>query len=106
MGFFDFLFKSSDNSELKTLLQSGAAVVIDVRTRGEFSGGHVADSVNIPLDEVPQQIEKIKNMGKPIVFCCRSGARSGQATSFAKAQGVENVHNGGSWTTVNGLINN
>ena len=54
-------------------------IIIDVRTREEFMGGHVAGSKNIPLLEILEHEEELKKMVKPIIFCCVSGARSGQA---------------------------
>lgn len=74
--------------------------IIDVRTPAEFSGGHVAGSINIPLQEVPRRVEEIKALDQPIIFCCASGARSGQATAFFKNLGV-NCENGGGWMDVN-----
>ena len=74
--------------------------VIDVRTPAEFMGGHVAGSVNIPLQEITKRLAEIKAMEQPIILCCASGNRSGQAASFLKNQGV-NCENGGSWTEVN-----
>jgi rhodanese-related sulfurtransferase len=75
------------------------AIIIDVRSRGEFSSGHVAGSINIPLQEIPERIEEIKAMNQPIVLCCASGNRSGQATYFLKSAGIA-CENGGSWLDV------
>jgi phage shock protein E len=74
--------------------------IIDVRTRAEFNGGHVNGSINIPLQEITEHIEEIKNMEQPIIFCCASGGRSGQATHYFKSLGVK-CENGGSWLDVN-----
>jgi rhodanese-related sulfurtransferase len=74
--------------------------VVDVRTRAEYSGGHVNGSVNIPLQEITSHIEEIKAMEQPIIFCCASGGRSGQATQYFKSLGVK-CENGGSWLDVN-----
>ncbi len=84
---------------IETLIKKGEATIIDVRSPGEFMGGHVAGSINIPLQEVPARIEEFKNM-KNIVLCCASGNRSGQATAFLKQHGIDCV-NGGSWLDVN-----
>lgn len=86
------------------LLKSAQAVVVDVRTPGEYMGGHVAGSINIPLNEVPARVDEFKDMGK-VVLCCASGGRSGQATMFLQQYGIECV-NGGSWLDVNYLKNN
>jgi rhodanese-related sulfurtransferase len=67
---------------------------------GEFMGGNVANSTNIPLSEIPNRVEEIKALKMPLILCCASGNRSGQATQFLKAQGID-CHNGGSWTNVN-----
>jgi rhodanese-related sulfurtransferase len=74
--------------------------VVDVRTRAEYSGGHVNGSVNIPLQEITNHIEEIKAMEQPIIFCCASGGRSYQATQYFKSLGVK-CENGGSWLDVN-----
>jgi phage shock protein E len=75
--------------------------IVDVRTPGEFMGGHVAGSINIPLNEIPQRVSELKSMKQPIVLCCASGGRSGQATAFLQQHGI-NCENGGSWLDVNG----
>lgn len=89
---------------LETLLKSPDKSIVDVRTAAEFMGGHVADSVNIPLNEVPQNLQAFKRMAKPIVLICASGMRSAQATQYLAAQGIEQCYNGGSWLVVNGLV--
>lgn len=77
--------------------------VIDVRTPAEFMGGHVVGSKNIPLQEILEHVEEIKKMEQPLVFCCASGNRSGQAASYFKSLGVA-CENGGSWMEVQGNL--
>lgn len=74
--------------------------IVDVRTRGEFMGGHVAGSINIPLQEIQQRLDEIKALPQPIVLCCASGNRSGQAAAFLQNGGIA-CENGGSWMEVN-----
>ncbi|MCB0395791.1 MAG: rhodanese-like domain-containing protein [Flavobacteriales bacterium] len=74
--------------------------IIDVRTPGEFMGGNVAGSINIPLQELPERLNEIKSMSQPVVLCCASGMRSEKATSYLKGYGI-NCENGGSWMDVN-----
>jgi len=81
-------------------LKKQGAPVVDVRTPEEFSEGHIDGSVNIPLHEVPQRIDEIKALQQPILLCCASGNRSGQAAKFLSNHGVE-CYNGGSWTALN-----
>ncbi|MDE3236410.1 MAG: rhodanese-like domain-containing protein [Bacteroidota bacterium] len=80
-------------------------VIVDVRTPGEFMGGNVAGSINIPLNEIPGRIDEIKQIGQPIVLCCASGARSAQATMYLRNLGIE-CENGGSWLAVNFAFQN
>ena len=75
--------------------------IIDVRTPGEFMGGHVSGSINIPLQEIQNRADEIKALSQPIVLCCASGMRSGQATVYLKSLGVDSK-NGGSWLDING----
>ncbi|MBT8327105.1 MAG: rhodanese-like domain-containing protein [Bacteroidia bacterium] len=84
---------------IQDLLDQGGTIV-DVRTPGEFMGGNVVGSINIPLSEVAQRVEEFKNLNAPVLLCCMSGARSGQATGFLQAQGVE-CYNAGGWMELN-----
>jgi phage shock protein E len=78
--------------------------VLDVRTRQEFSGGHVAGSINIPLNELPTRLDEVKALAQPLLLCCASGMRSGQAESVLRAQGIP-CENGGGWMQVNARLN-
>lgn len=98
---FSFLRKllgDSGSSPLTPFLNDGA-IILDVRTEGEFDLGHVKGSLNLPLDEVRGQIAKLKKAGKPVIACCRSGRRSGIATVWLQQAGIRSI-NGGAWTTV------
>ncbi|MFN8294843.1 MAG: rhodanese-like domain-containing protein [Chitinophagales bacterium] len=79
--------------------------IIDVRSYGEFMGGHVAGSINIPLQEIQQRLDEIKSLPQPIILCCASGNRSGQAMMFLRNQGID-CENGGSWLSVNHAMQN
>jgi rhodanese-related sulfurtransferase len=79
--------------------------IIDVRSYGEFMGGHVVGSINIPLQEIQQRIDEIKVLPQPIILCCASGNRSGQAMMFLRNQGID-CENGGSWLSVNHAMQN
>ncbi len=98
MNFFKQLFGGLPSVDLENLIKEGAYIV-DVRSAGEFSGGHAKGSVNIPLDQLPRQISKFKNK-KTIIVCCKSGGRSRQAKALLEKNGITNVINGGSWNNV------
>ena len=95
LGLFD-----SGNSEasIEEYLNDGA-VVIDVRTVQEFRDGHVNGSKNIVLNSIPAKVSEIKELNKKVIAVCRSGARSGQATTFLNQRGID-IINGGPWQNV------
>lgn len=78
--------------------------IVDVRTREEFAAGNVAGSINIPLQEVVEREAEIMDLEQPVLFCCLSGGRSGQATQYFAAKGLT-CENGGGWTDVNAKMN-
>ena len=98
MGLLD-LFGLGNKSENIQEFINREAVIIDVRTSGEFRDGHIKNSKNIALDTISNKIQEIKNLGKPIIVCCRSGMRSAQAASVLKNHGIE-VINGGGWESL------
>jgi phage shock protein E len=77
------------------LMQAGAQIV-DVRTKGEYAGGHIPGSKNIPLQSLSLGTKQL-NKNKPVITCCASGIRSASAKGMLKAHGFTDVHNGGSW---------
>jgi len=103
MGLFSFL--GLGGGKIKDALRRGA-IVIDVRTPQEFDRGKVPESINIPVDRITANAERIMNMNRPVIFCCASGARSGNALSIMKQKGVKEVYNGGSWENVLKLLKN
>lgn len=104
MSIFQSIFGSSKNRDLSIdeLIQKDP-IILDVRTVSEFRAGHVEGSKNIPLSDVKDNIDEILAWSRPILLCCRSGNRSGQATKMLKKQGVD-CENGGSWQQVEQLL--
>jgi len=84
---------------IQELINDTATTIVDVRTEIEFEEGNVLGSINIPLHNIIEKVEELKAM-QPLVLCCLSGGRSGQATAFLQAQGCDDVHNGGGWEFV------
>lgn len=84
---------------IQKLINDGVPI-IDVRTPEEFAGGSVSGAINIPLNETVDRFEEISVMKQPMILCCASGGRSGQACYFLSEKGVECV-NGGGWLDVN-----
>jgi phage shock protein E len=81
---------------IKELLQDPSTKIVDVRSPGEFATEHVPGAENIPVERISAHAMELKSLNKEILLYCRSGARSGMATSILKQEGLENVYNGGS----------
>lgn len=97
-----FTPKKSKNMNLTEIAKK--ATIVDVRTREEYENdGRITNSINIPLQEIVQRADEIKALSQPIIFCCKSGGRSGQATDFFQQQGID-CHNGGSWQQTEALL--
>jgi|SRR5664279_3757732 len=88
-------FFSREKTDFASLIREGA-VIIDVRTAGEFKDGHIPGSRNIPLDSIQNKMEEIRKLHKPVITVCRSGMRSKMARSILASGGLT-VFNGGAW---------
>ena len=86
-------------------LMAEKAIIVDVRSAGEYAGGHVKGSINIPLDKISTLTNKVKDKNHPIITCCASGMRSASAKSLLQSKGYTNVYNGGGWQSLNSKLN-
>lgn len=84
-------------------LVSQGAIILDVRSKAEYKGGHIKGSMNISVETLGNNLKKLKK-DRPIITCCASGMRSGSAKSILKANGFAEVHNGGSWMSLKNKI--
>lgn len=98
MNFLKNIFGLGPKVDYADLIINGATI-IDVRSSQEFKSGNPTNSINIPLDQIPSKINKIKKMKEPIIVCCASGMRSSRAKGMIAQAGVE-VHNAGSWRNI------
>jgi rhodanese-related sulfurtransferase len=89
------LFTSATEVDFAELVKQGA-LILDVRTKGEFAQGHIKGSTNIPVDELKINLGKLKKE-QTIITCCRSGNRSAMAKSVLEQNGFKQVFNGGGW---------
>ena len=96
------LFGFGHKTDFAELMQKGATI-IDVRTKGEYQGGHIKGSINIPLDTLNNNVSRLKK-DKPIITCCASGMRSASAKGILRSKGFEDVHNGGGWMSLQNKI--
>lgn len=86
------------------MIREKRGTLVDVRTREEFMGGHVAGSFNIPIQELTTRLDELKVMKQPLILYCASGGRSAQAAQYLKQLGYECL-NAGSWMDVNFIQN-
>ncbi len=84
---------------LKHIIQKKLGTVVDVRSIAEFNGGHIEHAINIPLQQIEVRLDELKSLTQPLVLCCASGGRSGQAHHFLSQKGIE-CYNGGGWLDV------
>ena len=91
------------HEELAAALKSKTCVLVDVREPHEFSAGHIAGAINMPLSRF--DASRLPH-GKAVVLICRSGARSASALSRARAAGHANIrhyrHGVIGWTNAGG----
>ncbi|HMO62038.1 MAG TPA: rhodanese-like domain-containing protein [Ferruginibacter sp.] len=102
MHIFKQLFNSTGNNALKAAINDGA-LLVDVRSAGEFDTGHIEGSLNIPLDQLSFQLHRLQK-DKTIVVYCRSGNRSKAAKAILLQKGFINVVDGGSINNVYQLL--
>jgi rhodanese-related sulfurtransferase len=68
--------------------RQGSAQVVDVRTQEERDAGYIAESLHIPVDEVPDRAQEL-DKGRPLIFYCRGGDRSAGVAEAFRASGWE-----------------
>jgi len=105
-GFLANLFSCSaaDKIDITALVQSGA-LIIDVRTAGEFSDGAIKSAINIPHDEIAGKIGQIEaDKARTIIVYCRSGGRAAAAKKSLEQIGYTQVVNGGGFTDLRKLL--
>ena len=91
---------STDYSELV----NNGAVILDVRSTGEYSSGHINGSMNIAVNQLESNLHKLKDKNVTIITCCASGMRSASAKNILENNGYQSVFNGGGWQRLNQKI--
>lgn len=97
------LFGLGAKVDYAALVKQGA-IILDVRSKAEYLGGHIKGSTNIPVDTLRNNLFKLKDKNQPIITCCASGMRSASAKSILKSNGYSQVYNGGGWSSLQNKI--
>jgi phage shock protein E len=92
------LFGFGPKVDFAELVKQGA-VILDVRSPGEYKQGHIKGSINAPLNDLSRHISKLKKEAV-VITCCASGMRSASAKSVLKSNGFTDVYNGGGWSSL------
>lgn len=85
-------------AKLPEYLKKGA-VIVDVRSPGEYASGHIEGSINIPLPDLAGQADRL-DKSKTVLLCCASGSRSGMAVAILKGKGFKDLVNAGPWSNL------
>jgi len=101
------MIKQSGQISAKDALEKmkTGALVIDVRSPGEFSSGHLTKAINIPLDEIETALPKrVQDKNQVLLLHCASGMRSGMAKNKLNGMGYTNAFNLGSYGRATGIV--
>lgn len=79
--------------ETTRLMNTGNALVLDIRDTGEFGAGRIPKSKNIPLSEIDKRIDEIaKFKDKPVIVTCGTSGRASSAMRLLKQRGFVEVY--------------
>ncbi len=79
--------------ETTRMMNSGNALVLDIRDNGEFNSGRIPKAKNIPLAEITKRIDEIaKFKDKPVIVTCGTNTRAAAAVRALKANGFTDVY--------------
>ena len=92
-----------EKTDYAELVKKGA-IIVDVRSKSEFASGHVKNAINIPVNELQNNLSRLKDKNKTIIICCASGMRSASAKGILQNNGYTDVHNGGGWMSLNNKL--
>ena len=92
-------FGISPAVDYAALVKQGA-IILDVRSKGEYIREHIKGSMNISVDQLKNNLNRLPDKNKIIITCCASGVRSASAKSILKSSGYAHVHNGGGWASL------
>ena len=96
--------KAISPNDMATLMKQNPTI-IDVRSAVEYQSGHLANTINIPVAELGQEIGRhAPDKGQPILLHCASGMRSATGKKALEQLGYTNVHNLGSFSQAQALL--
>ena len=91
-------------SDAGKLPRDGSVTLLDTRTAGEYSRGHIEGFRNIPVDELRERIAELEP-NKPVYLICQSGLRSYIATRILEGYGFEAYNFAGGFRFYDAVMN-
>ncbi|MBR57044.1 MAG: sulfurtransferase [Myxococcales bacterium] len=88
--------RSAEEVSVMRKAVNDGGLLLDVRTPGEYNGGHLDGALNIPVGDLRGRLQELGPKERAIVVYCASGGRSARATKFLRANGFNEVHDLGS----------
>lgn len=104
MGIFDFLKTPDINQGVLDHRNTPGALLLDVRSPGEYREGHIPGSQNIPLQVLDQVDSLADSIDTALYVYCHSGVRSRQAATMLQHMGYRNITNIGGITAYSGKL--
>ena len=89
----------SGGANIRQAVRDGA-VIVDLRTAYEYDQGHIPRSLNIPLEKLRGNIDRLRDLGKPVILCCAGGEHCFEGASVLRDAGLSRVINGGDWQSL------
>lgn len=89
------MYKNINFEQAKQIIDNEQVILLDVRTEEEYITGHIPNSTLIPLDELEERINELKDKNQKILVYCKSGRRSIIACEILETYGYTNVYNMG-----------
>ncbi len=87
-------YQAIGTQEAATLIDNFSPFVLDVRTRREFARGHLANALNIPLQEIQRRVHELQGKKEEILLIyCATGNRSTVASKLLLDQGFTRIYN-------------
>ncbi len=84
--------KSVSTQQATRLINRDDAILLDIRAKKDFKGGHILNSINIPYADLDKRLSELdKYKARPVIVVCNLGQTSSGASKTLKQQGFENV---------------
>lgn len=89
------MYKNINFEQAKEIIENEQTLLLDVRTDEEFVTGHIPNAINIPVQELEERLNELKDKNEKILIYCKSGRRSVIACEILEEYGYTNLYNMG-----------